>query len=611
MSDIYQYVLTEKNNYEAGVGVPVTGNWNWKMFDHCNYTLLMKNGQFPLTQTKMGDRPMKNIMLPILNVAYRTEGFDVKDIELYVEDQDYFHMSLLARKYHTKWARKYSIDTFIDDVVEGLDYGFVLVKNVNDKRPEVVQPQQIAFCDQTDILSGPICLKHSYSVDQLLDTVQKNGWDADAVDKAIKSASNEKENLQTPGQVSKTPSKYVEVYEIHGTFCDDWLTKSDDVDYNESLDSNSYSKQIHIITYVKDDKGDKYGITLFKGRETKTIFKLLVINAIFGRAAGRGRVETLFEPQIWTNFNMIHMTNMLKEASKVIQVTDDPKFTQRNNTKNLVGGEFLVVDEGRKVSQLNTNPVNINLFDRANQEWEQFARVTGSASDPALGLSPTSGTPLGTTQIVTNQGEGIHEYIRGKVATFISEIYRDWVLDYLVTEMNKGDKWVDELDSDELQEVAEKIATNASNNRIKELVLNGKIVTPQQQSQMRDLIKQEFLKGGKKRFMEIIEGEFKDLPMNIYVNVANKQKDLGKLTDKLSNVFRTIFANPQGFIATMQIPAAAKAFSEMLEASGLSPMDFSGIPTQSAIPSPMQQGQLNQPVPVAKQSGTQDLQPNQ
>lgn len=603
MPDIYEYVLQEKNTYETGPGVPVTENWYFKMYDHCNHTLLMKNGQFPLTQTKMGVRPKKNIMLPILNVAYRTEGFDVKDIEPYVEDSDYYHLSLLARKFHAKWARENNIDTFIDEVVESLDYGFSLVKNMG-KKPEVVQPQEIAFCDQTDILSGPIGLKHQYSIDQLLDAVDNLGWYGDVADTAIAYAKSEKSVSQTPGSETKTPGKYIEVFEIHGTFCDDWLKKDDDEDYNSSLDSTKYSKQIHIITYTKDDDGNKKGLTLFKGKE-KQIFKLLIPNPIFGRGAGRGRVEVLFEPQIWTDFNLIHMTNMLRDASKVIQITDDAKFTSKNNIKNLSGGEFLIKEPGTTVQQLNTQPINIGLFDKANQEWEQHAHVTGSASDPALGLNPTSGTPLGTTQIVTNQGEGIHEYMRGKVAQFFAEMYRDWCLKYLVDEMNKGDEWIDELTLDELSEVADKVATIESNKKIKDIILNGGMVTLEQQKQLSDAIKAAFMKGGKFRFMKIIKGEFKDLPVKVFVNVANKQKDLGKYVDKLSNVFRAIFANPQGFVAAMQIPAAAKAFSEMLEASGLSPLDFSMPPIDNAPkqPQPNSSGQdlQGKPSPFAQQ----------
>ena len=575
--NIYDFVNTEKTSYESGVGVPIAGSWMWSMFNHCNYSLLMKNGQFPLTQTKMGDRPNKNIIRPILNVAYRSEGFDVKDIEPYVNDPQNYYKSFFVRKFHPRWARENDIDTFIDEVVESyVDYGGVLVKNVNDTRPEVIQFQQIAFCDQTDILSGAIGLKHQYSIDQLKD-MEKQGWYKDEIDMAIISAREEKVSSQT-GTTADTPSKYIEVYEVHGTFPDTWLATGDDK-HDKELDGDAYSPQIHIISYLKDSSGtNKTGICLYKGKEPKPIFKFLGRDNIYGRALGYGGVEELFEPQIWTNFNMINMTNMLKEASKVIHQTADTGFTSRNNTKNAKGGDVWVHDDGKPVTPVNTQPVNWSLFDRANQEWEQHARTTGSASDPALGLNPVSGTPLGTTQIVTNQGVGIHEYRQGKISTFISEIYRDCILASLVKEINKGDVWIEELSLEELQDIAEKVSVNQSNQRIKEAILNGQVVTTEEQELMRQVIKEEFLKGGKNRFLELVKNELKDIPIDVFVNIANKQKDLSRVAEKMGNIWRAVFANPQGFVATMQIPAAAKAFNEMLEASGMSPMDYTTMP---------------------------------
>lgn len=606
--NIYELVTTEKTNYETGVGVPVAGNWLWSMFKHNNYSLLMKSGQFPMTQVELGEKPKKNIVLPIVNVAYRTEGFDVKDIEPYVKDKDNYYKSLLVRKFHGKWARKWGIDTFIDDVVEGQDYGLTLVKNVNNQRPEVIPMQQIAFCDQTDILSGTLALKHQYTIDQLKVEGEEMGWDKKIIDTAVENADEVRTNDQSFGNEQKTPSKYIEVYEVHGTFPKSWLQKEGEEykEYNDKLKADEYSKQVHIITYSKDQKGTKNGLCLFKGPEKKSIFKALKRTNFYGRACGMGRIEELFEPQVWVDFNMIHMQNMLKEASKVLHVTDDPTFTTTNNTKNSKGGDVFKIQDGKTITQLNTQPANYQLFDNAFQQWEQHARTTGSASDPALGIDPTSGTPLGTTQIITQQGQGIHEYRRGQIAQFIGEIYRDWVLDYLVTEMNKGDSWVDELDNNELLEVSEIISTKVSNQRIKDMVLSGKMPTPQDQETMRQLLKQEFMKGGKKRFFEIMKNEFKNLPIDVEMNVANKQKNLQQLTDKLSNVFRAIFANPQGFQATMQIPAAAKAFNEMLEASGLSSMDFSVMPPPMANQSPPQaqlsplQPQLSKTAPVTQ-----------
>lgn len=589
--NIYEFVETEKHDYETGPGVPIAGNWMWRMYDHVQYSLLMKNSQFPVNQTALGERPYKNIILPILNIAYRSEGFDVKDIVLYVDDEDFYHLSLLGRKFHHRWALENNIDGFIDDVVGNLvDYGVAIVKNVNEKRPEVVSPLQIAFCDQTDVLAGAFALKHQYSVDELQDMVKK-GWNKDNVDRAVLVAKNESENPQSHGKIAKKTSKTVEVYEVHGTFPKRWMR--DDAEYiqENELGVDEYSRQVHLITYLKSGDNIKTGVTLFKAETKKSFFKVIkrenFKNEIFGRACGLGGVEELFEPQIWTNFNMIAMENMLREASKVIYLTTDKKLTTNNNITNLQGGEFLKTNIGDTTVQLNTQPMNFNLFDRAAIEWEQFSRIKGSASEPQLGVTPVSGTPLGTTQTIVAQAQGIHDFRRGRTAAFIEEIYRDWVMNYIKDELNSGLTWLDELDLDELQEVAEKLSISLSNKKIKELIKKGKMVSPEEQQIIKDAIKNEFKKSGKKKFFKIMKDEFKNLPLKLKINVAGKQNDLSRITEKLTNVFQAIFSNPQGFVATMQIPGAAKAFSQMLEASGLEPFDYSSLPKPEEV-SPMQ-----------------------
>lgn len=593
-SDVYDYITTEETDFKTR-RIPLGSNWEWNMKEHIDRSFLMKNSQYSLGSNDFANkRPFKNIIIPIASVNYRSEGFDVKDIQVFVDDPDNFHKSLLARKFHTKWALKYSIDTAIDDSAESyFDYGLTLAKNVNEERPEIVPLQMIAFCDQTDILGGPICLKHQYSIDGLLD--MKGKWYADEIDMTVLMAEFNK--TDNSNKDAKTPGKYIEVYELHGTFPDTWL---DSKNY-EAKDDGSYTKQIHIVTYYVDPiDAKKKGLCLFKGKEPKAIFKCIIREPIFGRACGRGGIEELFDSQIFTNYSEIHLQQMLEVTSKVIIKTTDKKFAQNNKIGNLKQGQILEIEEGKMAEQMVLQPFNKAAFDNYVNAWEQNARTIGSASDPQLGLNPTSGTPLGTTQIVTDQGEGIHDYRRGKLATFWGEIYRDWVLQYLVNEMNKGDKWLDELSVDELREVGEKIAVNETNKKTKELFLQGRLITQQEQAMLLQAVKDQFSKGGKKKFLEIMKGEFKNLPMDVEFSIAGKQKNLAQVVQKLNGIFSTIFTNP----AVLQAPGMAELFNDILESSGLSPLDFTSLttpppqpanperPPADAVPSPYQTPQL-------------------
>ena len=86
------------------------------------------------------------------------------------------------------------------------------------------------------------------------------------------------------------------------------------------------------------------------------------------------------------------------------------------------------------------------------------------------------------------------------------------------------------------------------------------------------------MKGGNKRFIKILEGELKDAPISIRVNIAGKQADLVGRVDKLVNVVRQILAAPQ----MLQMPGMKELFENILESSGLSPLTLGKITSMSA-----------------------------
>ena len=588
--DIYQYILEEEASFRTD-RVPLASNWrDWNMYEHIDRSFTLKNSRFykgPQDYT----RPFDNLIIPIANVNYRTEGFDVKDVQIYVDNAENYHKSFIARKFHKWWAKENGINTAIDESVESyFDYGLALVKNVNEARPEVVPLQQIAFCDQTDIMAGPICLKHNYSIGELLDF--KGKWKDREIDKTILMARTTRDVDSTDGDTVKTPGKYIEIYELHGMFPESWLGEEKLGENWE--DTGKYSPQIHIVTYYISpvDGKTKNGITLFKGKEPEPIFKALVRDPIFGRACGRGGIEELFHAQIWTNSSTMHIQQMMEAVSKVLLKTNKKKIMSLNNFSNMKHGQIIDLDGDGTLEQLVLQPINKASFDTNVAKWGQTARVIGAASDPALGLNPVSGTPLGTTEIVTSQGQGIHEYRRGKIAEFWGEIYRDWGLEHFSKEINKGSKWLDELSLSELQDIADKVVTKEANRRIKRMVFAGKELTQEEEDKFRDSFREEFMKGGEKRFMEAIKDEFKNLELDVEVNIAGKQENMAEVVSKLNSVFRTLFT-PGAIQAIKSSPELASLLNDILEKSGMNQINFGKAPPvqpmQNMTPQPQQQ----------------------
>lgn len=568
--DIFDYITQQESTYKKPV--PINDVWRWCMYDHIKETVLYKNSQ--LKNGKNEYTPVKNIVRPILNVQYRAEGFDVKDIQLYIDDSKKYFKSLLVKKYHEKWARENHIDTFIDELVESyVDYGLALVKDVNDVKPEVVPLPSIAFCDQTDILSGPIGIKHFYSPDQLLDMADK-GWGdkskgATATLEEVIALSREQKRDNKDSTVAETPGRYIEVYEVHGN-----LPKKF-VDIND--DSGKYETRLFVCCfYQKSATGERQGIILYTNREKQSPFKAVKRDPIFGRACGFGGVEELVEPQVWVNYSMIRMQNMLDASASTIVITNDPTLRQKHPTGFKDMGPLELIDEAQEGNTrvLDTYPRNLKLFEDAVAQWEMHAQQMGAANDSIMGEQPASGTPFKLQELVTSESHSLHEYRKGKIATFLEEIYSDWVLPHIVSEITQGQEFLAELDLDELQYVADSLVECEINLKKKQLVLEGKIPDDQEMQLFETVVRDSFMQGGSKRFVQIFKDEMKDAPVSVHVNIVGKQKYLAQQVDKIVNILRFVIASNPMALASK---GTWDLINQVVEMSGLDPVDFSDL----------------------------------
>ena len=568
--DVFSYITTEETNYQ--LPAPIFSGYEWSMVQHIKLSLL-----YPLSQFETGnsdDKPFAQLIQPILNLHHRAEGFDVKDIILYVNSQKENYKSCLIKKYHDKWLRENDLDSVIDDSVESYcDLGGTLMKDVGGKIPEAVPLQRLAFCDQTDILSGPICERHNYAPDQLKE-MEDSGWGDEnkgatiSIDDLIVLSRSFKKVDQT-NQQARTPGRYIEIYELHGMFPDWWLGKGD---------SDKFTRQLHIVAFYQDEEGKKSGVCLYKGKEKKLIYKLEKRTPeVYGRALGVGGAEELFEPQVWANYDAIRTKDLLDAASKILFQTADKTFAKRNKLKNLDNMEILTTEDGKPISQIDTTPRNIKLFENSIAEWENRARIIGAANESIMGESPPAGTPFKLQELITAESHSLHEYRKGKLAKFWEKIYRDWIIPKIVNEINQGQEFLSELDLDEMQSIADKFAKNQAEKILKEKVLNGQTIELDERETLKEKVKEDFMNAGNKRFITLLKDELKNAPLDIEISVVGKQKDLAGITDKLVNVLRFMLQtyNPQtGSFAVFDDPRMMKVFEQIIEFSGLSPLDF-------------------------------------
>lgn len=590
--DIYSYIKTEESNYETQE-IDVGENWRFNMRTHLQMLFHLKNGIF-YTGENDWLRQFRNFMEGMIELANWTEDIDIgRDVLFFTENDSERALTFLIKKYHDSvYVRKHDLDKMVDEITESDNaFGGVLVQR-GAKRPEVVQLVRIAFCDQTQLLGGPLGLKTNFSPSSLR-AMSKKGWGSKAngatisIEDLILQAEETKEAFGTLSeQNNKVTGKTIEVYIVRGDMPESWLR--DDGDEEKQV------SQVQVVAFYQDKSGEKSGVTLYR-KEEKDGLKFFSSSEVEGRALGRGVGEKIMPDQIWSNWKMIHKNSLLEAASKVPLMTDDSSFTAQK-VQDVDNLEVLQVSSDTKIppQPIQTAMVNnINLFENAIKEDFEHAQFAGQSYNSLMGIEESSGTTFRGQNQLIQQGRGPHDRRRGQRAKFLEEIYRWDILLKLIKELKKDKKFWATLTPDEMRWVADQLAAKVSNEKIKKLVLAGKMVSKEEQAMMMEVTKLTFFKRGNKQMFEILESELEGIEDRIGINIAGKQKNLAGISDRILSIIEVALVNPN-FRANLEANGMSGAFNDLLEYSGLSPADFSTV-ANSPMLSPTQPQPKEQP----------------
>ena len=597
--NIFSYITKEETSYQTRE-VQIADNWTWNMKDHLSTSFHFKYGKYLNTSNDLKTKPpFQNIIMPILEFRYTAEDRDVKDILFETEEPEKQHLSFLIKKY---WDDVFTIENNLDDFIdnsieEKVDFGGCLVKKGIGAVPELIPLQSIAFCDQTDILGGPIGFKFNFSP-EALKRKAKAGWGDEknganiTIDDLITLASMEKDSADNNnvGTQNEVTGKNIEVYVVRGTLPAAYI-KGDDI--------NNLVNQVQVVAFYQDEKG-RQGVTLFKSEEKEEVLKFHSPKKVFGRALGWGGVEALFDPQIWANFAEIHKNNLLKAASKITFFTDDANFTNRNKINDLENLETLTIDSQSRygIRQIPTASPNIQLFDRRVQELEDHAQKLAGVTDPLLGKSPAAGTPFRLQERVVFEGKKPHERTAGKFDKFLEEIIQDWVIPHMVRQITSGKEFLSELTSEEMEYIMRKVPKNRAAKRQWEQVLNGELPQPLEVLEAEERQKLS----SNKQTIKILKDEFKNVKMKVKIRVSGKQKDMALFVDKLTKVLQWYGGLTPEAKAD---PTVQHLVNQIVEASGLSPASLGGLGQISTLPQATSQQtspspQLEAPLPALR-----------
>ena len=575
MKTICEIVREAETNYTSGTT---------KLGDYVDFSLretVEKINAYSYSKHTSGDKdslgrdkPFFNINSAAQNIWYRATDIDRKNIKFIPETMASVPLVFVANIILKKWMDKNHFGQFLNSWGRTLArYGSAVPKFI-EKKGELI-PSIIAWnriiCDSIDFDVTPRIEKFYKTPAQL----RKMGYDEKKVDALIVATQSRK---TLAGQTKDLKNDFIELYEVHGEL--DVRLLQDDPDLSDDKEIK-YRQQMQVVSFIKNDETKGYNdFVLFKGKEEKDPYTITHLIEEDGRVLAIGAVEYLFEAQWMQNHTVKNMKDLLDISSKLIFQTSDGNYLGRNILSAIETGDINVHKINEPLTQINNSKGDIVALQNYGMMWRSLGQEITATPDAMRGITPVSGTPLGTTELLTAQSNSLFEIMIENKGLHLEEMLRIYIIPHIKKQLNNKDEILAILDSAGIDEIdamyIPKEAVKRYNQRSKELILTGQPVQQFNPQTEQQAVKEELSAMGNKRAFtpeELNWDEvFSDFEWdNIRVEITNENADKQAIMGVLNEVFKTIV----GMQGRPMSPDEKMIFNKILtETSYLSPLQF-------------------------------------
>lgn len=596
LKTVHDTVRDAEQNYLTG-STTIGKYVEWSMYDTVETIDAYLNSKHISGPTdSLGrEKPFFNIVTAAVNVWYRATDLDRKDVKILPDSSSDVALAFVATCLLQNWMREERFGVFLNDWGRALArYGSAVVKFVEkDGRliPSVI-PWNRFIADPVDFDAIPRIEKFYKTAEQLRAMPE---FDQDEVGRLIDAMSSRK---TLDGQKKDNVNDFIELYEVHGRLPASLLKDEPDAD------DDSFVQQMHVVSFVVNDEGEREDFTLYKGREAKDPYMLTHLIREDGRTLSIGAVEYLFDAQWMANHTMKQWKDQLDLASKLVFQTADENFTSRNVLRNVQVGDILIHKKEMPLSAVPNAGHDIQSAQLFLQEWNAAAQSVTSTPDALRGQTLPSGTPYSLGALLAQQGGSLFEMMVENKGLHLEDMMREYVIPFLKKKMDTSDEIAAILDEYSIAELdAMFVPAEATRRYNREAV--SKVITALETDNLEELplpydpasgeaeVRKEFASLGNRRFLkpsDVDDKTWKDaldgLEMRVIVEVTNENRDKQALLTTLSAVLQTIAANP----AVLQDPNARLVFNKILtETSTVSPLQLSAAasspaPTPAPVP---------------------------
>lgn len=605
---IFEIVRRAEQNLLSGT-VKLGEHVDWSLHDTVERIFAYLNSKH-ITGDKdsLGrDKPFFNIVTAAVNIWYRATDLDRKDIIVLPNSSTTVTAAFLATVLLQEWMKKASFGVFLNQWGRTLaQYGSAIVKFVEKDGTlyPSVTPWSRAIVDSIDFNALPKIEKFFKTPSQLRNMATVGhpdyvGYNLEAV-KSLEDSKTTRTNLRD--EQIDLQSDFIELYEVHGLLSAATykLAKGEKV---KDGDDEKYFQQMHVISFYKDDKGEYKDLTVYSGKEKKDPTMITHLIEEDGRVMAIGAVEYLFDAQWMQNHTIKAWKDQMDLSSKLIFQTADSNYLGRNVLTNLETGDILTHAANSPLTLVNNVGHDITNLQAFSNQWRVLSQEITSTPEAARGITPPSGTALGTVQIVTAQGLSLFEIMTENKGNALEQMLREYIIPHLKTKMNNKDEVAAILEDNHIQKLdamfIPKAAVEIYNEKFRKAVLKGDTdVLPFDKLTEESNVRQELSSLGNQRFFSPEDVNWnevlKDLEWKFDFGITNESYDKRVILETLSSTLQTIAGNP----AILQDPNAKMLFNKILSFGNIvSPVELS---TASAQPSPVALSTPS-PIPIGKE----------
>lgn len=491
--------------------------------------------------------------------------FDTKNIEAYSprknDELPCLIVNLRLKEFLRETGQAEEINSAIE---EGSGWGNVVWKKTKEGY-ERVDLRNFYVINQTafSLNQSPVIERHQFSQSDLRAKLGK--WEN--VESALEECKSDTYKTEIQSQAKNTTVPFYDVFERNGEVSVKDLKETKKQEVSDG-DENKYVFAKVISIGKSTATGVAISYIMFaeemKGKDNSDIYEEFHRSRYKGRWWREGLYELLFDIQVRANQIGNQIALGLEFASKKIARTQD-RLIQQNVINDMKNGDVI------KSTDLQFLDMRMDGFDQLANDWNRLMELRNEIANSreiVQGITPASGTPLGTSQLLNTNAGKLFDFIREKLAIPFGNIFEKWQVPRLIDDIKGQDILRLTGDSDMMKRLQEIIVEDWY---VSNLLAIGPHA-PEEAVIFKDLKLQE-LSSRPQLLMEGFQKLFENFKPHVSVVITGEQINM-----------EAELLSLQGFVALEQDPIRRTALIEMMmKKKGI---DAGSLPKSPPLPQP-------------------------